>query len=117
MSESFEKCPTCGRFVSPEDGYYDLPPGGKQNVSYLVVYCDDACAERKSPPAVYEPDAPEPTFADVFGVGGVEDEEDARCGTCRRIVWTKASGDVYPHRIEEPDNAPRCVGCVVEAEA
>ena len=53
-----ERCPTCGRFVPAEaDGYYDLPPGGIQSVHYLVVYCDEACANRKAPAAQYETDA------------------------------------------------------------
>lgn len=52
-----ERCPTCGRFVPAEaDGFYDFPPGGDQE-SYVVVYCDEDCASRKSPPAHY-PDGP-----------------------------------------------------------
>lgn len=51
------KCPACGRFVAVEDGYYDLPPGGLQGFDLLETYCDEACAERKSPRCVYEDDA------------------------------------------------------------
>ena len=50
-----ERCPTCGRFVPADaDGYHDLPPGGVQSVDFLVVYCDEQCANRKSPEAHYE---------------------------------------------------------------
>lgn len=50
-----ERCPTCGRFVEANaDGYYDLPPGGYQSFDYITAYCNEGCAERKSPPAHYE---------------------------------------------------------------
>ena len=49
-----QRCPTCGRYVSLDDGYGDLPPGGIYDASYIVAYCNETCAERKSPPAIYE---------------------------------------------------------------
>jgi hypothetical protein len=52
--EAFLKCPTCGRFVSRWEGYSDLPPGGRQDVDYIVAYCNEDCAARKDPPAIYE---------------------------------------------------------------
>jgi hypothetical protein len=58
-----EHCPTCGRFVPGEeseglgDAYFDLPPGGFQSHDYLVVYCNAACGDAKSPRAYYEDDA------------------------------------------------------------
>jgi hypothetical protein len=52
-----ERCPTCGRFVSHDEGYGDLPPGGLQSLDYLEGYCDAACADRKSPKAHYEDDS------------------------------------------------------------
>ena len=58
-----ERCPTCGRFVEAEaDGFYDLPPGGVQNIDYLTVYCDKKCADGKKPPCIYEDD---PGYAEV----------------------------------------------------
>ena len=49
-----ERCPTCGKYVPQlAEGYYDLPPGGKKDRDLPVVYCDENCAERKSPPAHY----------------------------------------------------------------
>lgn len=57
-----ERCPTCGRFVPGDDSpdrdeaYLDLPPGGFQSHDYLVVYCNRACGDAKSPRAHYEDD-------------------------------------------------------------
>ena len=54
MTNDFEKCPTCGRFVSFEDGFGDLPPGGDQFSDFMVPYCDESCANAKPIPCVYE---------------------------------------------------------------
>jgi hypothetical protein len=54
IPENLERCPTCGKFVSSEEGYSDLPPGGVQSIHYLAGYCSKACADRKAPPAIYE---------------------------------------------------------------
>lgn len=46
LPEFVEKCPTCGRFVSHEDGYGDVEPTGCRGYDYLAVYCDRACADK-----------------------------------------------------------------------
>lgn len=55
MSRHDYRCPTCGKFTDAHgyDGYGDLPPDGYQDVDCVVVYCNEKCAERKSPPAHY----------------------------------------------------------------
>ena len=76
MSEAIrhdEKCPTCGKFVSLEDGYGDLPPGGVQNVHTLVRYCNERCSDAKPRRAFYED---EPGYEEAaehpIGCHGVE---------------------------------------------
>ncbi len=49
-----EHCPTCGRFVPYDDGYFDLPPGGHYAHDYIVGYCNEGCANRKPIPCTYE---------------------------------------------------------------
>lgn len=44
LPDGMERCPTCGRFVTTDDGYGDIAPGGIRGVSYLSVYCDATCA-------------------------------------------------------------------------
>ncbi len=51
-----DRCPTCGRFVSKDEGFADLPPGGVQSLDYLEGYCNAACADAKSPKCHYEDD-------------------------------------------------------------
>lgn len=45
------RCPTCGRFTSPDYGYYDTEPGGRRGFSYTTIYCGPECAKRMDPPA------------------------------------------------------------------
>jgi len=54
IAESVDRCPTCGRFVEIDEGYCDLPPGGRQGYEHFASYCDEACAARKPAPCVYE---------------------------------------------------------------
>lgn len=56
MSDEQLRCPTCGRFVDPAEGYTDLPPGGVANVDYLEGYCDEACAKKKPARCLSEDD-------------------------------------------------------------
>ena len=50
-----DRCPTCGKFVEVNpDGFWDVLPGQRRGHDYLVAYCDEACADRKSPPAIDE---------------------------------------------------------------
>lgn len=44
MSEPEYRCPTCGRFVSPDEGFYDAEPGGCRGSSAAAAYCDEGCA-------------------------------------------------------------------------
>ena len=46
MPESEDRCPTCGKFVSFDDGFYDVEPGGCRGIGLLEVYCNEICAER-----------------------------------------------------------------------
>lgn len=43
MPASEDRCPGCGRFVSIEDGFLDVAPGGVRGSDYCATYCDRAC--------------------------------------------------------------------------
>lgn len=45
MPDATDRCPTCGRFVSLEDGYGDVEPGGCRGVDCVVPYCGEECAD------------------------------------------------------------------------
>ena len=59
MPEYLRRCPTCGRFVNVDEGFYDVEPGGHRGHDYCEVYCDAECAERMDPPALCEDHAAE----------------------------------------------------------
>ena len=40
----YDKCPTCGRFASPEYGFYDREEP-EDECSLVVVFCDEQCAD------------------------------------------------------------------------
>lgn len=46
MPESEDRCPGCGRFVSIEDGFVDVEPGGCRGSDYCAAYCGPDCADR-----------------------------------------------------------------------
>lgn len=76
MSDEAEKphCPTCGKFVSPDaTGFHDFPPGGGPG-DYVVIYCNEGCADRKSPPCTYEEDEAVTEAELGAGFSGVDDE-------------------------------------------
>lgn len=45
------RCPACGRFISIDEGYGDVEPGGLREHDPITAYCSEACADRKSPKA------------------------------------------------------------------
>ena len=38
------KCPSCGRFVSPEDGFYDRE-ARHDEFSLVLAFCNEDCAD------------------------------------------------------------------------
>lgn len=51
LPDGVGRCPTCGRFVSHDDAYGDVEPGGRRGFDYIVPYCTEECAKFKWPPA------------------------------------------------------------------
>ena len=50
-NEMVWRCPTCGRFISPDtDGFFDVAPGGMRGSDPVVAYCNERCCDRKDPP-------------------------------------------------------------------
>ena len=44
MPRRGERCPACGRYVSPEaDGFYSHLPGDVGEFAMPRIYCDEAC--------------------------------------------------------------------------
>jgi len=44
IAEDLDRCPTCGRFVTGENCYSDVEPGGERGADPIVPFCNEACA-------------------------------------------------------------------------
>ena len=42
-NSTVEKCPQCGKFVSPENGFYDRE-NREDECSLVLAFCDEGCA-------------------------------------------------------------------------
>ena len=51
LPENVERCPTYGKFVSLDEGFCDVEPGGIRGSDYCRGYCNAECAANMDPPA------------------------------------------------------------------
>lgn len=46
LPDGVSRCPGCGRFVSIEDGFLDVAPGGSRGTGESAMYCNESCTAK-----------------------------------------------------------------------